>query len=494
MLKRITVVFALLLAQAAVAADLDTRAVDRMVEDTLRAWKVPGAAVAIVKGDRVVYLRAFGVREIGKPDPVTPDTLFGIASTSKAFTTATMAILVDEKKMNWDDPVRKYLPYFHLDDACADSLVTLRDIASHRTGVSRHDELWDNTPLSREEVIRRVGSFKLSKPFRSAYQYNNIMFMTAGDAVASAAKMPWSDFVRSRIFEPLGMKHTRIAMSDFFAADHATGHRYDRKKDAVIVQPFVDDDNVGPAGAIKSSARDLAEWVRLQLNDGTIDGKRIISAEALGETKRPQMIIRIDEDTKASNPETNILTYGLGWNVQDYRGELLVAHGGALNGYRTQVALLPNQRAGLVVLINSGRGYAGIAIHRAIADLLLGKPSRDWSSYYLALDKKLDDRDEQKKKNREAKIRHDTKPSRELAAYAGTYENPGFGPITITLENGALVLRWNRLVVPLKHEQFDSFGAVSEPDDVDERVQFQLGTDGEVKTLTIFSEEFAKKN
>lgn len=493
-MKRIFAALILLAATTAFAADVDSRAVDRMVEETLRAWKVPGAAVAIVRDDRVVYLKSFGVKEVGKSEPITPDTLFGIASTTKAFTTATMALLVDEKKLSWDDPVRKYIPYFHLDDACADSLVTMRDIVTHRTGLAGHDELWDNTPLTREELIRRVGNLELAKPIRTTYQYNNLMFMTAGEAVASAAKMAWNDFVTTRIFQPLGMSHTRIASSEFLAADHAIGHDYSRKKDAVTIHKYVDDDNLDAAGAIKSSARDMAQWIRFQLADGSIDGKRIISAEALGETKRPQFVVRMSESTKESNPETNILTYGMGWNVSDYRGELLVAHSGSLNGYRTQVALLPNQHAGVVVLINLGRAYAGLAIQRTVADMLIGKASpRDWSAYYLALDKKLDDKAEAKDNERKEKIRRDTKPSRELAAYAGIYENAAYGPLTVTIDNNALALHWMRLDVPLTHEQFDTFGAISEPDDMDERVQFQLGTDGEVKTLRIFGETFTKK-
>jgi CubicO group peptidase (beta-lactamase class C family) len=235
MLKRMLPFLFLLLATGALAKDVDPRAIDRIVQDTMKTWKVPGAAVAIIQGDRVVYSKGFGVKELGKLDPVTPDTLFALASNSKAFTTAAMAILVDEKKMSWDDPVRKYVDYFHLDDPSADATVTLRDIVSHRTGLSRHDELWDNSTLSREQVIRAIGRVKVSKPIRTAYQYNNIMFMTAGEAVAAAAKMSWSDFVRTRIFEPLGMTHTRIAMADFYASDHAIGHIYDRKKDVMHV-------------------------------------------------------------------------------------------------------------------------------------------------------------------------------------------------------------------------------------------------------------------
>src|SRR5947208_2377922 len=242
-----TALLLFLFATVAAAQDFDKPA-----RDAAAAWRFPGLAVAVVQNDKVVFARAYGVKEIGKPEPVTIDSLFQIGSTTKAFTTTAMAMLVDEKKLDWDDPVHKHLEYFHLADACADSLVTLRDIVSHRTGLSRHDELWDNSPWSRDEILHRVAGVKLSKPIRTAYQYNNIMFMAAGDVVAAAARTSWDEFVRARIFTPLRMAHTRTAFADWATSDHASGHRYARG--AMTVQPALDDTNVGPAGSIKSSA------------------------------------------------------------------------------------------------------------------------------------------------------------------------------------------------------------------------------------------------
>ena len=483
MLRRFAFVF-VLLTTAAAHADVDTKAVDRIVTNTMQAFHIPGAAVAIVQNDRVVYVKGYGVTEIGGSTAVTADTLFGIGSLTKAFTSAAMAMLVDAKKMDWDDPVRKYVPYFHLSDPCADSLVTLRDIVSHRTGLSRHDELWDNTPLTREQTIRAIGLVKLTKPFRSAYQYNNIMFTTAGEAVASASGMSWGDFVRTRIFKQLGMNASAITMAEFNAANHAAGHSWDRRNERVKVQTFVDPDNLAPAGAIASSAKDMAQWVRFQLADGS---------SALRETKTPQTVIPLIDETKLVSPETNMLNYAMGWNVSDYRGEYLVSHGGALNGFRAQIALLPKQNAGLVVLFNLGRGYAGMAIRNAVLDQFLGKPSRDWTAYYLAAEKTTDSKDDAAKAERESKRIPNTKPSRELAAYAGTYTNPAYGTATVTLENNALVLRWNRLTVPLRHFHFDTFRAESDPDDLDEEVSFHLGSDGAVKTMTFFGEDFDRQ-
>ena len=477
------------IAPLAFAQSIDTGAIDRLVQHTMDTWHIPGAEVAIVIDDKVVYANGYGVKEIGRSERVTPETLFEIGSTTKAFTTTAMAILVDAKKMNWDDPVRQHIDYFHFSDPCSDSLVTLRDLVSHRTGFARHDELWDNTSFPREQIIRAVGSLKVAKPIRTAYQYSNDMFMTAGEAVASAAKMPFDAFLKTRIFDPLGMTSTLTSSQQFLAASHASGHHWDAKTQTIAPQPYANIDNIGGAGHIKSNARDMAQWLRFQLGDGSIDGKRIVSADALRETRTPQFVLKPDPDL---DPETNVRSYAMGWNVQDYRGELLVAHAGAINGYRTQVALLPKQHAGMVVLLNAGRGYAAIAIRNTIADLILQRPPRDWDALFLAADKKGDEKIAAAKLERESKRRHDTHPSRELAAYAGTYTHPAYGPMTVALENDALVLRWQRIATPMQHFQFDTFSAVDAANDLDEQVTFRFGDDGNVKMLTIWSEDFAR--
>lgn len=487
-MRRAFAAFLLFLCSLAAAA----QGFDKAARDTMTAWQYPGMAVAVVQDDKVVFLQAYGVKEIGKPEAVSVDSLFQIGSTTKAFTTTAMAMLADQKKLDWDDPVRRHLDYFHLSDPCADAQVSLRDLVSHRTGLSRHDELWDNSPLSRQEILHRVAGLKLSKPIRTAYQYNNIMFMAAGDVVAAAAKTTWDDFVRTRIFEPLAMTHTRTAFADWAPSDHATGHSY--RHGTIAVQVALDDSNIGPAGAIKSSARDMAQWLRFQLAGGVISGQRLLSEQALYETRAPLTPIRIDAESRAINPFTHVQSYAMGWNVSDYRGELLVAHGGALNGFRAQVALLPDRNAGVVIMVNEGRGLGAIALRNTILDEILhAAPPRDWNAVYLEVEQKADQRAEQAKKDREAKRVKDTRPSHELAAYAGTYHDAAYGDATVGVEKGGLVFHWNRLAIPLTHYHYDTFLAVSETDDVDETVQFVLGNDGSVKAMSIFGQEFAHK-
>jgi CubicO group peptidase (beta-lactamase class C family) len=476
-------------AQTAAQA-IDARAVDRLVQHTLDAWHIPGAAIAIVENDKLVYANGYGVRELGKSDRVTTDTLFEIASTSKAFTATAMAILVDEKQMKFDDPVRQYIDYFHFTDPCADSLVTMRDLVSHRSGFARHDELWDNTSFPREQIIRAVGHLKVAKPIRTTYQYNNDMFMTAGEAVGAAAKMPFDTFRKTRLFDPLGMTSTMTSSEAFLKTqNHAFGHQWSSKTQTISLQPYQNIDNIGGAGDVKSNARDMAQWLRFQLADGVIDGKRILSAEALNETKAPQIVLRPDPDIDL---DTNVRSYAMGWNVQDYDGQLLVSHAGAINGYRTQVALLPKQHAGVAVMLNAGRGYAAIAIRNELADMILGHPAKEWDALLLAADRKADEKALARRQERESKRLTDTHPSRDLLAYAGTYSHPAYGPVVVSLENGALVLHWQRINTTLTHWQFDTFSAVDDVNDLDEQIPFHLADDGTVTSFTLWGEDFAR--
>lgn len=480
----------LLLAPALLAQSIDTAAVDRLARETMTQWKVPGLAIAVVQNDKVVYAKGFGTRELGGSATVTPDTLFQIGSTTKAFTTTALAMLVDEKKVDWDDPIRKHVEYFHLSDPCADSLVTVRDAVSHRSGLSRHDELWDYTTMSREQVLRSVATVKLTKPIRTTWQYSNIMFMLAGEVVSSASHMPWADFVTSRILKPVGMTHTAISEADWQKSEHALGYWYSEKRDAVLPQQMHPYEALAPAGTIKSSARDMAQWLRFQLANGSIDGKRLVSEEALGETKKPQMVERFD---RKDSPETNILTYGMAWSIQDYRGELLVSHAGGLNGFRTNVALLPNQNAGIVVLANLGRGSAVAALRNSIADLILAKGTRDWNAFYLQREATARAGAETKKAEALAKIPRGTHPSHDLAAYAGTYENSSYGPAVVTLDGDQLSIQYGRIRMPLTQSNYDTFNAVDEEEDLDESVAFSTDDTGVVNKLTLFGEEFVRK-
>ncbi len=487
------------------AQPLDAKVVDALVEEAMKAWKVPGAAIAIIKDDKVVYLKGFGVRERGKSEPVTPDTLFAIASTSKAFTTTAMAMLVDDGKMSWDDPVRKHIEFFRLADPLAEANVTLRDLVCHRTGLSRNDLLWYNSPWNREEILHKIGHVRLTQPYRSMFQYQNIMYLAAGYAVGTASKSSWEAFVQKRIFDPLGMTGANFStLVAEKAADHARPHR--KLKDGKIetLASWRNVDHIAPAGSINAGVRDLSKWVRFQLGDGTFEGKRLLSAAQLAELQSPQMVIPMDGPTgvpsfsKAMNPETNLMCYGLGWVIQDYRGQLLVAHGGSLDGFRAQVALVPKAKLGIAILSNLGRTQMPEALRNNLVDHLLNLEKKDWNAHYLEQAKKLEDEQRQKEDEREAKRHKDTKPSRELAAYAGTYAEPAYDKVKISVEGGALVLRWSKFQVRLEHFHFDTFRVAADqvPEDSPlHKVQivFGLGSDGEVTRLRFLEQELVRE-
>ncbi len=480
------------------AAPPDPQTVATIVKDALKAWDVPGAAVAIVQDDALTYLAGHGVRELGHPEPVTPDTLFAIGSCTKAFTATAIAILADDGKMSWDDPVRKHLPSFRLADPLADRDVTLRDLLCHRTGVGGHNLLWLYAPWTIEETIRRAGLVEPSHSFRSTYDYNNIMYLVAGQAIGAASQSTWSDFVQRRLFNPLGMTGAVFTSSAAQKApDHASPHR--RRTDGIVqVVPWYNDDQqIRASGSIKASARDLSQWIRLQLGDGVLDGKRLVSTANLTETRRAQIVERVSAK-QARELGITQKSYGLGWHIEDYHGRLMVEHGGAIEGFRAQVTLLPKEKIGIVVLSNRhSPNEAPAAIAYRLVDLLLGLPAKDWNAHFQTEVKNAENARKARERQRLASRHQGTKPSRELMAYTGSYEEPAYGKATVALEQGTLVLRWSSFQIPLEHFHFDTF-LVTGHDTLDadplakELVLFTLGADGEPATLKFLGRQFKR--
>jgi|GEM_PF-73260 len=483
-------------------ADIDSAAIDTLVGDTMKAFDVPGAAVVIVKDDKVIYLMGFGVREKGKSEPVTPDTVFAIASCSKAFTATGVAMLVADGKMGWDDPARKHLDWFRLPDAAADREVTIRDLLCHRTGMPRHDMLWAGTANSAEDYIRAYGKAKPATSFRSTWEYANVPFTTAGVASGHAAGCDWPTLIRTRIFEPLGMKTAYCSAREALAnPDHAIPHN--RHPNGTITPVNrADVDSVRAAGSINASARDMGQWLRLQLADGRIDGKRLIPSAALKETRTAQMVVRQEGRWKIFFPEktTKHLSYGLGWFVHDHRGQFVCSHGGTLDGFRAQTAIVPDKKIGVVVFGNLTPSTFPEALSKTLLDKLLDLPSEDWNAFYQEQDRKTEADRIAAFKKRESEKKPGTKPSRELPAYAGTYSEPAYGQAEVVAGKDGLQLKWGRLTFRLEHHNFDAFTGfvVAPPDEAirNERayfgVQFRLNSAGNVIGVQFLDQEFTK--
>lgn len=473
----------LLTVRPSVAAEA---AIDAAVKDALRAWEVPGVAVAIVRDDKVIYLKGHGVRALDTGKPVTPDTVFPLASCTKAFTTTALAMLADDGKLAWDDPVRKHLPYFRLSDPLADANVTLRDLVTHRTGVGGHDLLWYRSSWSLEERIRRVGKLPLDRPFRSTFMYQSVMFTAAGLAAANAAGCPWDDLVQKRILTPLSMtsaSFTTLALEK--AADHASPHRRNQQG-VVAVDRGYPIEVPDPAGSLNASARDLAQWLRFHLAGGVIDGKRLVSEANLRETHTPQMVQRLEGRSRALHPDTRMMSYGMGWVIQDYHGQQLISHAGAIDGFRAHLTMVPKAKLGLVLLNNLHETRMNLALSNRLVDLLLGLPARDWNRLHAEVVKNEEAEAADRQRERMAKRQQGTHLSRERAAYVGTYEHPAYGLARVALERGELVLRWSSFTCPLTHYHHDTFTMEGELPG-QPLVIFALNADGDVATLKLLA-------
>jgi len=424
-------------------------------------WKVPGFAVAIVKDDRVVFAKGYGVLELGKTTAVDEHSLFAIASNSKAFTAAALGVLVDEGKLKWDDKVTTYLPSFELYDSYVTRELTIRDLLSHRSGLATFggDLLWYESQYTRDEILRRIRFLKPTSSFRSKFGYQNILFLAAGEVVAKVSGMSWDDFVKEKFFGPLGMKRTVTTHTDLlYSSNVAMPHNEVDGKLRVIRYGNVD--NIGAAGGIKSSVHDMAQWLRLQLGRGTFEGRKVFSTTASREMWTPHTVFSgISEQSEKFNPTRHFNLYGLGWVLSDYQGRLHVSHGGGLDGMTSQVALMPEEKLGVVVLTNSETALSTILANK-VFDVFLGVRARDWSLDFLARVRDNDAASKAEKRKVELSRVPQTKLSLPLSAYAGTYTGQMFGDAKVTEEDGKLVLHFLPspfFVGDLEHWHFDTF-------------------------------------
>jgi len=449
-----------------VAADEPTisrKAIDDRVAVARLKWDVPGLALVLVRDGQPPLAVGYGVKRLGEKDPITADTLFPLASCTKAFSAALLAGLADDGKLDWDDPVSKHLPSYRLLDPAADSLVTLRDLVTHRTGYAgnEHDYLWYRAPWNLNEVLRRASKLEPNGPFRASYHYSSIQFIAAGRAAANRADKPWDELLRERICTPLGMTGVAFTTAEANRSrDRALGHQR-TKEGKIAAMPAYEMKEPNPSGSLHASARDLGHWLRFQLDDGKVNGKAIVSVANLNQTKTPHTIMPKDATVGPVYPDSVQVSYAMGWVVYDYRGELVVAHGGVIDGFRVQVTLLPKRKIGFALLNNLHQTRMNIALGNDLIDLLCGLPAKDWNAYYLKLDA-----DEKAVKVAALKKRNDDrkaemKPSLALEKFAGEYVHPAYEIGKVTFEDGKLQWEWGSTIAPLEHFESDSFRVTS---------------------------------
>jgi len=435
--------------------EIDLKGFPQLVEEMLTRWEVQGAAVAVVKDGEVVFSRGFGYRNVKNKLEVTADTLFAIGSCTKSFTAAVLGILVDEGKLDWNQPVRTYLPGFKLQDPVASEQITTMDLVIHRSGLPRHDLVWYGSSRTRKDLVKQLRFLEPGKSFRSACQYTNLMYMAAGYMVGKIAGMSWEELVQTKIFDPLGMKTSNFSVKDLQKTKNFS-LPYSKRDEKVVEIPFRNVDAVGPAASINSSVNEMARWVLLNLNKGKIGDKQVISEGNLQKLHTPQMATG---KPISKYKEFLFSAYGIGWAITGYRGHLVVSHSGGIDGFVSRVSILPRDNAGVVVLANTDRGgdrFCPVIVFNVL-DRILRLPQINWSERIEERIEKAQKKAREKKKKQDPDRKSNTKPSHSLEDYTGEYENPGYGILTIKKDGEQLTAALNELHLKVRHYHYDIF-------------------------------------
>ncbi len=440
--------------------------IDRAVERTRAAFHVPGIAVAVVKDGKVVMAKGYGVRKLGDPAPVTPGTRFAIASNTKVFTAAALAMLVDEGRLAWDDRVVDRLPGFQMSDPYVTREMRIRDLLCHRSGLGLGAGdlmFFPPSDLTSAEIVHRLRHVPLATSFRSAYAYDNILYTVAGEVLRAVSGKPWAEFIRERFFGPLGMASSRTSIRDVaLGEDVAAAHAMDGDRLVPVAGEVMD--NSAPAGAIVASAEDMARWVRVLLAKGDLGGgKRLFSEKRARDLFTPLTLIPHREPPAAlAESRSDFVAYAMGEEVRNYRGHLLVSHTGGLQGMVTEVSMVPERNLGIIVLTNQEEGAAFRSITNTVLDHYLGAPPKDWVGAYQEVRASQKAKADEEVAKAAGSRNAASRPSLPLEAYAGRYRDPWYGDVLVEAAGGKLAIRFTHtpgLAGTLEHWQYDTFVA-----------------------------------
>lgn len=433
---------------------------DEYYEQARQDWEVPGLAVAIVKDGEIIFEKGFGVRNIEGDEPVNENTMFAIASNTKAFTSASLAILVDQGKINWDDKVTEYLPWFKMYDPYVTENMTIRDLLTHRSGLATFsgDLLWYGSDYSREEVVRRARYLEPVYGFRAHFGYSNIMYIAAGEVIHAVTGKTWDDFVKENFFDPLGMNRTitttRVLPEyENVAAPHTTF------EDNVIPIEYLNWDNVAPAGAIISSVDDVSQWLMLQLNRGVHGEDTIFTPQRSHEMWSQNTVLGVSEFSEKNWPSMFFKSYGLGWSLSNYLGHKIVGHSGGYDGMISYSCLVPDEDLGFVILTNKNSSLYYPLVYKTL-DVFLNGGDKDWSAFMLDLINKNEEREEKQQEKKAEERVPNTIPSLALEDYTGTYGGKLYGDAKVELVDGQLVVQFvpsPKFRGQLSHWHFDTF-------------------------------------
>jgi CubicO group peptidase (beta-lactamase class C family) len=434
--------------------------IESFINKAMQAWNVPGLALVIFDDDQPLLIKGYGVREAGGADKVDEHTLFAIGSNTKAFTATAMGLLVQDGKAAWDDPVTKYLPYFKLNNINATPMVTIRDLLCNRSGLGTWAGdllLSSNYPV--EDIVRRIRHIPQDYDFRAGFGYSNLMFITAGLIIETVSGMSWDEFIQKRIFEPLGMKDS-VTDPRYFGERTNIATAHVDVKGSLQTVPHPKDSRTGASGSICSSAADIALWMRMQLNQGVVDGKQIVESAILAETHTPHTPMKLRPMEKRLFPSRHFSAYGLGWMLSDTHGRLTIRHTGDVYGMLSNTVLIPEEKLGIAVFTNKLPNAAYIILPHFLNEVLLGLPSKDWIGIYTDLEKGMKEKESQAEKRKADSHIQNTHASFELKSLVGTYDSSILGGAAISMEGDGLYIQLQlneTFSGKLEHWHYDTF-------------------------------------
>jgi CubicO group peptidase (beta-lactamase class C family) len=458
-MKKILIPFLFLLALSAQSQNLaqQVKEFDAYVETSRKLYEVPGLAITVVKDGKIIFKKGYGVQELGTSNQVNTQTLYACASTTKAMTATCMGMLVDEGKIKWDDAVSKYLPEFQLFDPYVTRELTIRDLFTHNSGVGNADFLWTNMTISSDEILSKMKMVEPSYSFRSSFIYQNIFYLAAGKVIEKVSGTPWEVFIQKRIFEPLGMTRTFPLLSQVKDANQSRPHYIVDGKITMIERTSAD--AIGPAGSVWSCVDDMSKWALCMLDSSKYSGGKLLKGATWNELFKPQVFVTASQFyPTAQLTKPNWTTYGLGWFQQDYKGRKVNFHTGSLAGETAIHGQLPSEKLAVYIYGNLDHAEVRHALmFKAFDHFALGG-TRDWSTDFYNLYKKLNDAGEREEMKQEAARITGTKPSQVISNYAGTYTSPLYGELVVTARDNSLLISMNNTAkATLEHWNYDSF-------------------------------------
>lgn len=473
--------------------DQKVKELDAYIQKAQKEWEVPGLGVAVVKDGNILLSKGYGVQQLGAAGDVDPYTLFACASTTKAMTATCMGRLVDEGKVNWNDPVVKHLPEFQLYDPFVTREIRIRDLFVHDTGVGNADFLWGIMDIPSDLVLQKMRDVKPSYSLRSSFIYQNIFYLAAGKVIEKVSGKPWSVYLKERVFQPLNMTHTFPLFKEAVDANKTAPHY--RIEGKITVIKHTNPDEIGPAGSVWSCANDMAIWMRVMLDSSKYNGGRLLSAGTWNEMFKPQVLVPANQFyPTAQLTKPNWTTYGLGWFQHDYKGRKVNFHTGSLAGAVAINAQLPDEKLGIYVFGNLDHAEVRHALVYKTFDLFALGGTRDWSSEFLKLYGNIQASGEKAEKDFEAKRVTNSKTSLPLNDYAGKYVDPLYGEVVVTVQGQQLVaVANNYMTATLDHWHFDVFrGWYRDKWDGKAILNFKIGFDGKIESVNWDGFEFKR--